>query len=137
MSEHIRFEKLELDRLPDEAHLAQCEACRSTWEAVRFLRLQLQAVPRIDASPFFAARVARRAQDVRPSVVLLFERVARRLVPVFLGLVIVISLLLMNLLPSASSPEPRFEVLFQQPAQPDVSVEYVVHSLQEPSRESE
>lgn len=137
MNEHIRFEKLELDEMPDEAHLAQCEACRATWEAVRFLRLQLQAVPRIDAPPFFAARVARRAQDVRPSFVFLFERAARRLVPVFLGLVLVISLLLTNLLPSGSSPAPRFEVLFQQPSQPDVSMEYVVNSLQEPSREIE
>jgi predicted anti-sigma-YlaC factor YlaD len=46
-----------------QAHLAQCEACREEWEAMRSLSSLLKTEPMAIPAPDFAARVAQRVHQ--------------------------------------------------------------------------
>ena len=88
---HIDFSSWEPGEPLDEEHLAVCAGCREDQQAALFIRRQAAEVPRIEAPPFFAPRVARLAleQEQEP----LFELIqlaARRLLPVFMALVLIV-----------------------------------------------
>ncbi|HSR68201.1 MAG TPA: hypothetical protein VLU25_09685 [Acidobacteriota bacterium] len=94
MSQHIDFSQLEPHQRLDEAHLRDCAQCRADWEAYRLLRSQVEAAPRLDAPPFFAARVSHLAVSqggASASYWWALQVAARRLLPLFASLVIAIS----------------------------------------------
>lgn len=134
MSEgHIPFFELEEEDSIDRAHLDRCEECRKNEQIFRFLRFQARTVPWIDAPPFFAAGVANRMERKTPVFAFLLERAARRLIPVFVSLILLTSVLLFRLQPE--SADLRSEVLFEPSPPEQISMEYVVNSLQQPLEE--
>ena len=108
MSEkHIAFHEWEEGMPIDEEHLLACPECRQEWEMVRFLRFQTDNVPNMPVPPFFAARVTRLAGQNSVSVWDLMGVAARRLMPAFSALVVVLALLNLGnpgLTPSAPRP---------------------------------
>lgn len=130
MSEHICFDELEFDTPVDQSHLETCDECRRKWRLYSFLRTQTKTAPQIDAPPVFAAKVSQLAQTTTFPFLSPFQRAARHLVPVFVCLILLTSFLLFNLTHQPSL-DPQTDVLFYQPPEQDISLEYVVNSLRE------
>ncbi len=133
--EHIPFEELEFEDTPDPSHLKECEECRKGWEIFSFLGFQVKAAPRMDPSPFFSQRVARLAVTPMVSFASLFQRVAQQLIPVFVAVVLVSSFLLYRVTEAEPVLEDYAAIFFQEPVPEDFSVEDVVDSLGELSKE--
>lgn len=88
---HIDFSRWEAGEPLDEGHLANCAECRENHEAALFIRRQAVRMPSLQASPYFAPRVARLAleQEQRPLFAMV-QSVARRLLPVFMMLMLLV-----------------------------------------------
>lgn len=129
--EHISFEELEFEDIPDPSHLKDCEECRKGYRIFSFLGFQVKAVPRMDPPPFFSQRVARLAKAPMVSFASLFQRVAQQLIPVFVAVVLVSSFLLYRVTEAEPVLEEYAAIFFEEPAPEDFSVEDVVDSLGE------
>lgn len=88
---HIDFSSWEPGESLDEEHLANCARCRQEQQVAAFIRRQAEAVPGIEAPPFFAPRVARLAveQEPRPLFVMM-QLAARRLLPALMALLLMV-----------------------------------------------
>lgn len=128
--EHISFPDLEPGDQVDETHLKGCPECRRKWGLVRFLRAQIRSIPRLEPSPFFAARMAALIRDSGSPFVLHLQWAARCLSPVFLILILATTFLLYQITLDGSSFDPPMGVLFEEP-QEEVSLDFVVNSLLE------
>jgi len=133
--EHIPFEELEFEDIPDPSHLKDCEECRKRYRIFSFLGFQVKAAPRMDPPPFFSQRVARLAEAPMVSFASLFQRVAQQLIPVFVAVVLVSSFLLYRVTEAEPVLEEYAAIFFEEPAPEDFSVEDVVDSLGELSVE--
>ena len=91
---HIQFEDWEPEEALDQQHLRSCSRCREEYQQVQFLREIAASAPTIDAPPFFASRVAQIAIAGTRSFWDLFDRMARRMAPLFASLVLVTAFLL-------------------------------------------
>ena len=129
--EHIPFEELEFEDIPDPSHLKDCEECRKGWEVFSFLGFQVKSAPRVDPPPFFSQRVARLAETPVISFAALVQRVAQQLIPVFVAIVLVSSFLLYSFTEAEPAMEDYASVFFAEPVPEDFSVEDVVDSLGE------
>lgn len=102
----------------------------------RFLRFQLQNVPEMDISPFFAKRVSQLVHSNRDSFAILFQQVSRKLIPVFMMFPLVMGLLMYLVADDGVvATEQYADLFFDQPVQEDLSVAYVIDSLVEFSSE--
>ena len=91
--EHIDFGNWEAGSPLDEEHLRSCATCRASLELARFLKSQVEQVPRVDVPPFFAARVSNLVKQANPdsaSFWLLVELTSKRLIPAFAVLVLIL-----------------------------------------------
>ncbi len=132
--EHLSLEELDFDDPVDPSHLDECEDCRKRLNVFRFLGFQVKSVPRMEAPPFFAQRVARLAQEAKTPFSLLLGRAARQMVPVFTALILATGLWLYQL-PNGESAAYYSELLFEQSLQNDVSLESVLNALAETPEE--
>lgn len=85
---HIRFWELASDEEIDRKHLDTCEECQRQAEIHRLLGMHLSRLPRLEAPPFFAARVQNLIGESRSSLVYYFERMAAQLVPLLTLLIL-------------------------------------------------
>ncbi len=91
--EGIDFSRLEPDEPFDESRIAD-EDSQADYDAFRTVRRMAAEAPEIEPPPFFAARVARLALDVRSQpLVFFFHRAARQLLPAFLAVLVTIGFL--------------------------------------------
>ena len=137
--EHIDFGNWEAGSPLDEEHLRSCATCRESLELARFLRSQVEQVPRLDAPPFFAARVSNLVKQTNPdsaSFWLLVELTAKRLIPAFAVLVLIVfSFGAQTQLPQPTDEE-LWAALFTEPQVSEVlTLEDILCSLQEPMEE--
>ena len=137
--EHIDFGNWEAGSPLDEEHLRSCATCRESLELARFLRSQVEQVPRLDAPPFFAARVFNLVKQTNPdsaSFWLLVELTAKRLIPAFAVLVLIVfSFSAQTQLPQPTDEE-LWAALFTEPQVSEVlTLEDILFSLQEPMEE--
>jgi len=137
--EHIDFGNWEAGSPLDEEHLRSCATCRESLELARFLRSQVEQVPRLDAPPFFAARVSNLVKQTNPdsaSFWLLVELTAKRLIPAFAVLVLIVfSFGAQTQLPQPTDEE-LLAALFTEPQVSEVlTLEDILFSLQEPMEE--
>ncbi len=133
--EHIPFEELEFEDIPDPSHLKDCEECRKRYQIFSFLGFQVKAAPRMDPLPFFSQRIARLAEAPMVSFVSLFQRVAQQLIPVLVAVVLVSGFLLYRVTETEPVLEEYAAIFFEEPVPEDFSVEDVVDSLGELSVE--
>jgi anti-sigma factor RsiW len=127
---HLSFEELDFDDPVDHSHLEECEECRKQLAAFRFLAFQVKSAPRMEIPPFFAQRVTRLTQKMAVPFSLLLQRAARQMIPVFVALVLTTGFLLFQI----TDREPAndyAELLFEQPLQENISLDYVLNSLAE------
>lgn len=127
---HIPFSESNFDDPVDDLHLQDCKECQRGWAVFRFLGLQVKSIPRLDAPPFFAQRVAHLAHSTAAPFALLLKRTAQQLVPVLLSLVMATGFLLYQMTDSETI-EYQSEVLFEVPIESDIAFEGVVDSLNE------
>ena len=132
--EHIDFGNWEAGSPLDEEHLRSCATCRESLELARFLRSQVEQVPRLDAPPFFAARVSNLVKQTNPdsaSFWLLVELTAKRLIPAFAVLVLIVfSFGAQTQLPQPTDEE-LLAALFTEPQVSEVlTLEDILFSLQ-------
>jgi hypothetical protein len=120
---HIKFWELEPGEQPDSRHLETCEQCRRQAEVHGFLRMQLDALPRVEPPPFFAARVASLANERRPSFVFYFERIAAQLAPLLTVLILATSFLVYSVTYDSA---PNARLVLEESAFPEVSVENLI-----------
>ncbi|RPI24729.1 MAG: hypothetical protein EHM61_16295 [Acidobacteria bacterium] len=128
-SNHIRFWELSSGDEIDRQHLEICEECRRQSEVHRLLLIQLSRLPRIEAPPFFAARVQNLISEARPSLVYYFQRMAAQLAPL-LTLLILVTSLLIHSVSNEQSGQPgsggQAAVVLDESAFPEVSVENMI-----------
>lgn len=94
----------------------------------RLLDFLVASVPRMEAPPFFASRVANTVQVERYSFAASLQAFSRRLVPVFLTLMVVVCFAVYQ----STGPDPLVEsAMFydEEHLTETISVEYVVSSL--------
>ena len=94
----------------------------------KFLRFVVKSVPRLEASPFFASRVANVAQVEKHSFAGSLQAFSRRMIPAFMGLLAVACLAIYQWNP----PDPLIEsaVFYEEEYLADaITLEYVVNSL--------
>ena len=94
----------------------------------RFLEFVVNSVPRIEVPPFFAARVANTAQVERYSFAGSLQAFSRRLVPLFVTLMVVVCFAVYQW----TAPDPLVEsAMFydEEHLTETISVDYVVDSL--------
>lgn len=129
-SNHIRFWELASDDEIDREHLNTCEECQHQAEIHRLLGIHLSRLPRIEAPPFFAARVQNLiAGEGRSSLVYYFERMAAQLVPLLTVLVLATSVLIYTMNGQETSQIPtngQAVQVLEESALPDVSVETMI-----------
>ncbi len=112
----------------DEEHLAECTECRGLWETRQLLELEARSAPEPEEAPFFAARVARLAVAETASIWVSFEQVARRLIPVFASLTLLV--LLSTYFFAPSPPAEEFaELLFEPEPREELTLDDVLFSL--------
>jgi hypothetical protein len=121
--DHIQFWDLEPGQQPDARHLETCEQCRRQSEVFKFLRAQLDTLPRVEAPPFFAARMANLIGDRRPSFVFYFERMAAQLAPLLTLLILVTSFLVYSVSYDSAA---QARLVLQEAAFPEISVENLI-----------
>ena len=134
---HIPFGELEREDEIDRSHLATCQDCQKGLKISRFLHFQMSSAPRIDPPSFFASKIARRIESVKLPFLMVVQRAAQQLIPVFLALIICTGLLLYQL--SRQEPPVTYlhsDLIFDESVQKDISLEYVIDSLREPSGET-
>jgi len=101
---------------------------RDQRDAGHFLEFLVNSVPRIEAPPFFAAKVANLAQVEIYSFAGSLQLFSRRLVPVFMTLMILVCLAVYRW----STPDPLVESAFfydEEHLAETITLEYVVDSL--------
>ena len=137
---HIDFASWEPGGALDEAHLKSCAACRENLELARFLKFQVDQIPHIEAPPFFAARVANlvgRTPENSGSFWSLVELSARRLIPAFAALILVLFLFGSNTQVSRPTDEELWAALFAEPQVSEtMTLDEVLLSLGESLEES-
>ncbi len=123
---HFSWEDWEAGAPIDERHLEACPECRRTVEGLRFLKFQTDSAPRLEAPPFFAARVSRLATSQVGSPFWIFlETAARRLIPVFAALLLATTFLLYRSVGSTATDEDFLQVLVE-PHEIEVSLDDAV-----------
>lgn len=142
---HIDFSVWEPGEALDQEHLEACEQCREAWKADQFIRLQARQAPRLEPPPFFASRVIYRARETSAPLLLMIQRMAQRLVLVLSLLVIVTSFLVYkeaggsengsSVTQSNSSNSVYSQILFEEPTEETINVDFVVNSLSQTPEE--
>ncbi|MFB3904642.1 MAG: hypothetical protein ACE15E_14425 [Acidobacteriota bacterium] len=128
---HIRFWELASDEPIDREHLNTCEECQRQAEIHRLLNVQLSRLPRIEAPPFFAARVQNLIGESRSSLVYYFERMAAQLVPLLTLLILATSVFIYTVHEqetSQISTNLHAVQVLEESAFPEVSVENMIAS---------
>ena len=137
--EHIDFGDWEAGSPLDEEHLRSCAACRDNLELARFLKSQVEQVPRLDAPPFFAARVANLVKKTSPdstSFWLLVELTSKRLIPAFTVLLLILFFFTSETQVKQPTDEELWAALFTEPQVSEVmTLDDILLSLQEPLEE--
>ena len=138
--EHIDFGNWEPGSPLDEGHLKSCATCRENLELARFLKSQIEQVPRLDAPPFFAARVSNLVKKTNPdstSFWSLVELASKRLIPAFTVLLLIVFLFTSEKTPvRQSTDEELWVALFTEPQVSEVmTLDDILLSLQEPLEE--
>ncbi len=137
---HIDFSSWESGGPLDQEHLKSCASCRETLELARFLKFQVDQAPRIEAPPFFATRVANivsQTQEVPGSFWRLVELSARRLIPAFAALILVLLLFGSNTWVKQTTDEELWAALFAEPQVSEMmTLDEVLLSLQESLEEN-
>lgn len=132
MSEqHFSFEEWEPGEPVDEAHLAECEECRGQWELMKFLRFQIESLPQVSPSPFFASRTARRIEGSTVNFWHLVDRFAKLLVPAFATAAFATAFLLFSLDSENAVPDEYTQVLLEPSATEEMTLDDVVFQLLE------
>ena len=129
---HIRFWEIASDEEIDREHLSTCEECQRQAEIHRLLGIHLSRLPRIEAPPFFAARMQNLIGESRSSLVYYFERIAAQLVPLLTILVLATGVFIYTVNDQKTSQVPTnlqaMQVL-EESASPEVSVENMIASF--------
>ncbi len=137
--EHIDFGDWEAGSPLDEEHLRSCAACRDDLELARFLKFQVEQVPRLDAPPFFAARVSNLVKKMSPdstSFWLLVELTSKRLIPAFTVLPLILFFFTSETQVKQPTDEELWAALFTEPQVSEVmTLDELLLSLQEPLEE--
>ena len=137
--EHIDFGDWEAGSPLDEEHLRSCAACRDNLELARFLKSQVEQVPRLDAPPFFAARVSNLVKKTSPdssSFWLLVELTSKRLIPAFTVLLLILFFFTSETQVKQPTDEELWAALFTEPQVSEVmTLDDILLSLQEPLEE--
>ena len=137
--EHIDFGDWEAGSPLDEKHLRSCATCRENLELARFLKSQVEQVPRLDAPPFFAARVSNLVKKTNPdstSFWLLVELTSKRLIPAFTVLLLVLFFFTSETQVKQPTDEELWAALFTEPQVSEVmTLDDILLSLQEPLEE--
>lgn len=132
---HIDFSSWEPGGTLDKEHLKSCAFCRENLELARFLKFQVDQLPRIEAPPFFATRVANlisQTKEIPGSFWRLVELAARRLIPVFATLILVLFLFGSNTRVEQPTDEELWAALFAEPqVSESMTLDEVLLSLQE------
>ncbi len=137
--EHIDFGDWEAGSPLDEEHLKSCATCRDNLELARFLKSQVEQVPRLDAPPFFAARVSNLVKKTSPdstSFWLLVELTSKRLIPAFTVLLLILFFFTSETQVKQPTDEELWAALFTEPQISEVmTLDDILLSLQEPLEE--
>jgi len=139
---HIDFSNWNPGQQLDNAHLESCVFCRQNLELSHFLKFQVDQVPHIEAPPFFAVRLAnlvRRSRESSGSFWSLVEISARRLIPGFSALILVLVLFGFDfpLKPQQPTDEELWAALFMEPQLTEtITLDEVILSLQEGLQET-
>ena len=137
--EHIDFGDWEAGSPLDEEHLRSCATCRDNLELARFLKSQVEQVPRLDAPPFFAARVSNLVKKTSPdstSFWLLVELTSKRLIPAFTVLLLILFFFTSETQVRQPTDEELWAALFTEPQVSEVmTLDELLLSLQEPLEE--
>lgn len=136
---HIRFWEIASEEEIDRKHLDTCEECQRQAEIHRLLGIQLSRLPRIEAPPFFAARVQNMIGEGRPSLVYYFERMAAQLVPLLTLLILATSVFLYRVNDQKSSQtvaNGQAVQVLEESAFPEVSVENMIALSSDPDEGS-
>ena len=137
--EHIDFGNWEAGSPLDEEHLSSCAACRDNLELARFLKSQVEQVPRLDAPPFFAARVSNLVKKTSPdstSFWLLVELTSKRLIPAFTVLLLILFFFTSETQVKQPTDEELWAALFTEPQVSEVmTLDDILLSLQGPLEE--
>ena len=137
--EHIDFGDWEAGSPLDEEHLKSCATCRDNLELARFLKSQVEQVPRLDAPPFFAARVSNLVKKMSPdstSFWLLVELTSKRLIPAFTVLLLILFFFTSQTQVQQPTDEELWAALFTEPQVSEVmTLDELLLSLQEPLEE--
>ena len=138
-NEHIDFGDWEAGSPLDEEHLRSCATCRDNLELARFLKSQVEQVPRLDAPPFFAARVSNLVKKTSPdstSFWLLVELTSKRLIPAFTVLLLILFFFTSETQVRQPTDEELWAALFTEPQVSEVmTLDELLLSLQEPLEE--
>ena len=137
--EHIDFGDWEAGSPLDEEHLKSCTTCRENLELARFLKSQVEQVPRLDAPPFFAARVSKLVKKTSPdstSFWLLVELTSKRLIPALTVLLLTLFFFTSETQVQQPTDEELWAALFTEPQVSEVmTLDELLLSLQEPLEE--
>ena len=137
--EHIDFGDWEAGSPLDEEHLRSCAACRDNLELARFLKSQVEQVPRLDAPPFFAARVSNLVKKTSPDSTpfwLLVELTSKRLIPALTVLLLTLFFFTSETQVQQPTDEELWAALFTEPQISEVmTLDDILLSLQEPLEE--
>ena len=137
--EHIDFGDWEAGSPLDEEHLRSCATCRDNLELARFLKSQVEQVPRLDAPPFFAARVSNLVKKTSPdstSFWLLVELTSKRLIPALTVLLLTLFFFTSETQVQQPTDEELWAALFTEPQVSEVmTLDDILLSLQGPLEE--
>ncbi len=137
--EHIDFGDWEAGSPLDDEHLKSCATCRDNLELARFLKSQVEQVPRLDAPPFFAARVSNLVKKTSPdstSFWLLVELTSKRLIPALTVLLLTLFFFTSETQVKQPTDEELWAALFTEPQVSEVvTLDELLLSLQEPLEE--
>ena len=134
---HIDFSNWNPGQQLDNAHLESCVLCRQNLELSHFLKFQVDQVPHIEAPSFFAVRLGnliRRSHESSVSFWSLVEISARRLIPGFSALILVLVLFGFDaqVNPQRPTDEELWAALFMEPQTTEtMTLDEVLLSLQE------
>lgn len=109
---------------------------KETRKVEDFLRFLIDSVPNIEPSPFFASRVAHRAELERPTYFLQVFSFSRRALPLLVSLCLFTLLLTFVLTPAEIQNGTYVDLLFEQEEEiQPVTVEDVLSALIPPDSE--